>query len=147
LEIADVGERAGSAADPSQLRSEESSARARLAQMRRQIVELERQGAERERLLATRQAHRDQLDAERKAVQASLAAVEAHLRDARGETGFRGERLKVIDPGIVPQRPSSPNLALNLLAALVAGLVLPVLFLTLQMSFQQRRALTRARHA
>ena len=27
--------------------------------------------------------------------------------------GFRGERLKIIDPGIVPERPSSPNLPLN----------------------------------
>ena len=64
--------------------------------------------------------------------------IEARLRDARGETGFRGERLKIIDPGIVPERPSSPNLPLNVAAALLAGLVLPVLFLTLQMGFQQR---------
>ena len=101
---------------------------------------MDRQGAEREKLLATRQAHRDQLDAERKAGQAALAAMEARLRDARGETGFRGERLKIIDPGIVPERPSSPNLPLNIAAALLAGLVLPILYLTLEMSFQDRRA-------
>jgi uncharacterized protein involved in exopolysaccharide biosynthesis len=67
--------------------------------------------------------------------------MEARLRDARGETGFRGERLKIIDPGIVPERPSSPNLPLNIAAALLAGLVLPILYLTLEMSFQGRRAL------
>ena len=66
---------------------------------------------------------------------------EARLRDARGETGFRGERLKIIDPGIVPERPSSPNLPLNIAVALLAGLVLPILYLTLEMSFQGRRAM------
>jgi polysaccharide biosynthesis transport protein len=140
LEIADLTERAKTAADEGQWRKQESNARARLAQMRKQIQDLERQGAEREKLLATRQAHRDQLDAERKAGQAALAAMETRLRDARGETGFRGERLKIIDPGIVPERPSSPNLPLNVAAALLAGLVLPILYLTLEMSFQERRA-------
>jgi uncharacterized protein involved in exopolysaccharide biosynthesis len=140
LEIADIAERAKTAADSEELRKQESSARARFVEMRKQLQNLERQGAERERLLATRQAHRDQLDAEREAGQKSLAGIEARLRDARGETGFRGERLKIIDPGIVPERPSSPNLPLNTAAAVLAGLVLPILYLTLEMSFQQRRA-------
>ena len=66
--------------------------------------------------------------------------MEARLRDARGESGFRGERLRILDPGIVPERPSSPNVPLNVAAALLAGLVLPILYLTLEMSFQSRRA-------
>jgi uncharacterized protein involved in exopolysaccharide biosynthesis len=140
LEIADLTERTKTAADEGPWRKQESNARARLTQMRKQIQDMERQGAEREKLLANRQAHRDQLDAERKAGQAALAAMETRLRDARGETGFRGERLKIIDPGIVPERPSSPNLPLNVAAALLAGLVLPILYLTLEMSFQERRA-------
>jgi uncharacterized protein involved in exopolysaccharide biosynthesis len=140
LEIADLAERAKGAAGAGDWRQQESAARARLAQMRQQVQNLERHGAEQERLLATRQAHHDQLDAERKAGQATLAAMETRLRDARGETGFRGERLKIIDPGIVPERPSSPNLPLNVAAALLAGLVLPVLYLTLEMSFHERRA-------
>jgi polysaccharide biosynthesis transport protein len=140
LELADLTERAKNAAGAGDWQQQESNARARLLQLRKQLEDLDRQSAERERLLATRQAHRDQLDAERKAGQTALAAMEARLRDARGETGFRGERLKLIDPGIVPERPSSPNLPLNIAAALLAGLILPILFLTLQMSFQDRRA-------
>jgi uncharacterized protein involved in exopolysaccharide biosynthesis len=140
LEIADLTEGAKTAADPADLRRQVSNARVRLAEMRRQILDLGRLGAEREKLLATRQAHRDQLDAERKAGQTALAAMESRLRDARGETGYRGERLRIIDPGIVPERPSSPDLPLNVAAALVAGLVLPILYLTLAMSFQDRRA-------
>lgn len=140
LEIADINDRAKTSSAPGEMKQQESNARARLAEMRKQLQDLERQSAEREKLLATRQAHRDQLDAERKAAQGSLAAIENRLREARGETGFRGERLKIIDPGIVPERPSSPNLPLNVAAALLAGLVLPVLYLSLAMSFQERRA-------
>jgi uncharacterized protein involved in exopolysaccharide biosynthesis len=140
LEIADLADRVKTAADAGELRKQETNARARLAEIRKQMQELDRRTAEREKLLATRQAHRDQLDAEHKAGQASLVAMEARLRDARGESGFRGERLRILDPGIVPERPSSPNLPLNIAAALLAGLVLPILYLTLEMSFQGRRA-------
>jgi uncharacterized protein involved in exopolysaccharide biosynthesis len=140
LEVADLQERLKAAADPAELRRQEANAKVRLSEMRRQVQDLERQGADREKLLATRQAHRDQLDAERKSNQSALAAIETRLRDARGESGMRGERLKIIDPGIVPERPSSPNLPLNLAAALLAGIALPILFLTLEMNFQDRRA-------
>jgi uncharacterized protein involved in exopolysaccharide biosynthesis len=145
LEIADVAERLkqAPAAEQTEMRREESNARARLAEMTKQIQEFDRQNAERERVLAMRQAHRDKIEADRKAAQTALTAAEARLRDARGETGYRGERLKIIDPGIVPQRPSSPNIPLNVAAALLAGLVLPVLYLTVEMSFQEQRAASR----
>ena len=73
------------------------------------------------------------MEAERKAVQAALTAIgDAAARSARRDAGYRGERLKIIDPGIVPERPSSPNLPLNVAAALLLGLVLPILWLTLR---------------
>ena len=145
LEIADAAERAkqAGATDLAEIRKEDSNARARLAEMRKQLQDLDRQNGERERLLATRQVHHDRIEAERKTVQSALVAVEGRLRDARGESGYRGERLRIIDPGIVPERPSSPNLPLNVAAALLAGLVLPVLYLTLEMSYQEQRAASR----
>ena len=84
-------------------------------------------------------AHRERLEAERKSRQADLTASETRLREARGDAGYRGERLRIIDPGIVPQKPSSPNLVLNLLAALLAGLVLPVGYLAIEMNYQEQR--------
>jgi hypothetical protein len=51
--------------------------------------------------------------------------------------------LKIIDPGIVPEKPSSPNVPLNVAAALLLGLVLPVLYLTLAMNYQEQRAESR----
>jgi uncharacterized protein involved in exopolysaccharide biosynthesis len=140
LEIADAGERLkqASAAEQVDIRKQDGIARARLEQMRRQIQSLDAQNAGRERRLAMRQAHRDKLEAERTAAQEQLDAMDTRLREARGEAGFRGERLRIIDPGIVPERPSSPNIPLNVAAAMLLGLVLPVVFLTLRMSYQER---------
>ena len=118
---------------------EVANARARIAEMRRHLADLNAQMSGAEKSLGERQAHRDQLAADRQAGQTALASIEGRLRDARSERGFRGERLQVIDPGIVPERPSSPNVPLNLMVALLAGLLLPVLYFTLLMSFQERR--------
>ena len=87
-----------------------------------------------------RLADRERIEAERKAVQTQLTAVETQLREARGGASYRGERLKVIDPGIMPERPSSPNVPLNVAAAFLLGLVLPILWLTTQMAYQDQRA-------
>jgi uncharacterized protein involved in exopolysaccharide biosynthesis len=141
-EIADAAEREKQAT-PSELpeiRKEAGNARARLDEMRKQLQAIDRQGAERDKLLAMRMARKDQLDSDRKAGQAALSAIQTRLREARGDAGYRGERLRVIDPGIVPERPSSPNLPLNVVAALLLGLVLPILYLTLQMGYQEQRA-------
>ena len=141
LEIADAAERQKQANGPEavEISKQAANARARLDEMRKQLQALDRQSAEREKLLAARLAHRDQVDAERKAAAGALEAVEARLREARGDAGYRGERLKIIDPGIVPERPSSPNLPLNVMAALLLGLVLPVTYLTLKMNYGERR--------
>jgi uncharacterized protein involved in exopolysaccharide biosynthesis len=73
----------------------------------------------------------------------ALAAIDTRLREAQGDAGYRGERLKVIDPGIVPERPSSPNLPLNLAAALLLGVVFSILYFTLEMNFLEQRARSR----
>ena len=141
LQIAEAADREKQSppSEVASIRQETTDARARVAEMRRQIAEIDRRQAERDRTLAQRLVHREQLDAERKTRQAELAAAETRLREARGDAGYRGERMKIIDPGIVPQRPSSPNLLLNLLAALLLGLVLPVLYLAVEMNYQQYR--------
>ena len=96
--------------------------------------------AERQRVLTQRLADRDQIESQRKADETALAAMEQRLGEARGESGYRGERLTIIDPAIVPERPSSPNLPLNLAAAMLLGLLLPLVYFTLEMSYQQQRA-------
>jgi uncharacterized protein involved in exopolysaccharide biosynthesis len=133
----------GGSPESAQTRGESADAGARIAELRKQLQDLDRLAGEREKLLALRVAHRDKLDAERKAGQAGLATIEGRLREARGDSGYRGERLKVIDPGIVPERPSSPNLPLNLAAALLMGLALPLLYLAIELNFLEQRAIGR----
>jgi capsule polysaccharide export protein KpsE/RkpR len=122
-----------------QIHSDENDARARMDELRKQIEGIDRQSADREKLLAGRLADRDKLDAERKARQAALAAIETRLTQARGDAAYRGERLRIIDPGIVPERPSSPNLPLNVAVALVFGFTLPVVYLAIEMNFREER--------
>ncbi len=121
----------------------QSSTHPRSAELRRQLDALDRRSAERSRLLAERNAHRDKMDVERRAAEQALTAAEARLRDTRANSGYRGERLKIIDPGIVPERPSSPNLPLNLAAAFLLGTVLPLLYFTLAMSWEEQRSSSR----
>ncbi len=132
-------EKQASASELPQIHSEQSEARTRAETIRKQIEALDREDSERERLLAVRTAHRDRLEAERKAKQAALTAIESRLTQARGDAGYRGERLEIIDPGIVPERPSSPNTSLNIAAALLLGFTLPVLYFAVEINFQELR--------
>jgi uncharacterized protein involved in exopolysaccharide biosynthesis len=70
--------------------------------------------------------------------QSALARAERRLEEARGTMGYRGERLAMIDPGIVPERPSSPNLPLNVLAALLMGLAGAWLWVTVEFGHPRR---------
>ncbi len=107
--------------------------------LRKQLAQVEREMATKEDLLAKRLAARDSLDAERTADQKTYADVQSRMRQVRGDLGYRGERLRIIDRGIVPERPSSPNIPLNVFAALMLGIVAPVIYLTLELSYQTQR--------
>jgi uncharacterized protein involved in exopolysaccharide biosynthesis len=107
--------------------------------LRQQLAQVGRDLATQEQLLARRMAERDRVATERSASQEAYSAVEARLNEARAGLGYRSERLKIIDPGIVPERPSAPNIPLRVLAALLLGLVVPVVFLTLQLSYRSAR--------
>jgi uncharacterized protein involved in exopolysaccharide biosynthesis len=61
-------------------------------------------------------------------------------------TSTNGERLTIIDPGVVPERPSSPNLPLNVAAALLLGLIFPTVYLAIEMNLRQERVLHNLAH-
>jgi uncharacterized protein involved in exopolysaccharide biosynthesis len=143
LAAAAAREKQLSASELPQVHSEQNEARARGDELRREIDGLDKQAVEREKLLGARTAHRDQLEAERKASQAAFSTIETRLTQARGDAGYRGERLKIIDPGVVPERPSSPNMQLYLFAALLLGLALPVFFFAVEINFQELRVRSR----
>ena len=78
------------------------------------------------------------LEDRREMALSALARAERRLEEARGTMGYRGERLAMIDPGIVPERPSSPNLPLSVLAALVMGLAGAWLWVTVAFGHPRR---------
>jgi polysaccharide biosynthesis transport protein len=118
-------------------REQLQSARARLALLEKRSQELARSIGEKSALVAKRTARRDEVLAELKMAQTAYDSSTARLRDLRAASGTRGERLRVMDPGIVPQRPSSPNIPLNVAAALLVALVASILYLSFAFSFRK----------
>ena len=112
--------------------------RARAAELEKRIAELEKDIEQKSAQASNREANRQRLEAELKMAQTAAEASAARLRDLRATAGTRGERLRVIDPGIVPQRPSSPNVALNVFAALLLTLIAFVGYLTISFSYRRR---------
>ncbi|MFL6414840.1 MAG: hypothetical protein ACJ74Y_04120, partial [Bryobacteraceae bacterium] len=53
---------------------------------------------------------------------------------------FRSERLEIVDPGTVPERPSSPNIPLKLVIAFFGGLLSSLAFVTFGFSVKRLRA-------
>jgi uncharacterized protein involved in exopolysaccharide biosynthesis len=119
--------------------AEATASRARADTLRKQLAQVERELATNEELLARRVAERDHVEAERSASQQAYTTVESRLSQVRADRGYRSERLKIIDPGIVPEQPSAPNIPLNLMASLFLGLVVPVIYLTLELSYRMQR--------
>jgi uncharacterized protein involved in exopolysaccharide biosynthesis len=113
--------------------------RARAAELDKRVASLKKEIEQMSALSAQRSAARQKLESELKMAQTASESAATRLRELRATAGTRGERLRVIDPGIVPQRPSSPNVALNVLAALLLTLIALVGYLTISFSYLRRR--------
>ncbi len=131
---------AGRSSELENVRSELRFTRSRVEDLRKHGEELANEIAQRQKVFAARMSLRENLQAELKDAQANLEATESRLRDVRVALGYRGERLNIIDPGIPPERPSSPNIPLNVLGALLFGLIASVLYLTVTFGFGRRKA-------
>jgi len=119
-------------------REQLQAARARVTLLEKRSQELARSISEKSALVAKRTAKRDEVQAELRMAQAAYDSSAARLRDLRNAAGTRGERLRIMDPGIVPQRPSSPNIPLNVAAALLVALVASIVYLSFAFSFRRR---------
>jgi capsular polysaccharide biosynthesis protein len=71
----------------------------------------------------------------------SLAQYLAEQTVGMSDALTTGEQLTIIDPGVVPERPSSPNVPLNVAAALLLGLLFPAAYLAVEMNVHQQRVL------
>lgn len=127
-------------ADGQFAREQLQAARARASLLEKRSQELARSISEKSALVAKRTARRDEVLTELRMAQAAYENSAARLRDLRAAAGTRGERLRVMDPGIVPQRPSSPNIPLNVAAALLVAVVASIVYLSFAFSFTRKRS-------
>jgi uncharacterized protein involved in exopolysaccharide biosynthesis len=78
--------------------------------------------------------------AEREAARESFDAAGRRLDETRSLAVERGERLRIVDPGVVPGRPSWPNIPLMLFAAFLVALVASLFYVTLEWNYGPERA-------
>lgn len=122
------------------LARQRQAALARAAVLRKKADETARALAEKSSLLSQRTARQQEAQEELDAAQAGFESAAARLRDLEASAGNRAERLRIVDPGIIPQRPSSPNVMLNVLAAAVIALVAAMVYLSVHFAFRERSA-------
>lgn len=119
-------------------REQLQAAKARASVLEKRAQELERSVREKSALRARLDAKKAELENQLKMAQTSYDGASARLREVRSASGTRGERLRVMDPGIVPQRPSSPNVPLIVTVALFAALVASIVYLSFAFVFRRR---------
>ncbi len=73
-------------------------------------------------------------------LQLALEAAQMHLQEMRSTAGYRAERLKIFDPGVVPERPSWPNTPLMLLAAVMVALAASLLYVTFEFNYRLEKS-------
>lgn len=73
-------------------------------------------------------------------LQLALEAAQMHLQEVRSTAGYRAERLKIFDPGVVPERPSWPNMPLILLAAVLVALAASFLYVTFEFNYRLEKS-------
>jgi uncharacterized protein involved in exopolysaccharide biosynthesis len=86
-------------------------------------------------VLEQRKIRRDALEGEERSSRELWEEANEKLNDVLSSA--HGERLQIVDPGIVPDRPSFPNVPLNLAAALVLSLTGSMIWLTLSFSYSR----------
>jgi uncharacterized protein involved in exopolysaccharide biosynthesis len=128
--------------DTPALKALAQTTRARAAALQKQSAQLEREIERKTAELARAQTQRQVFEAKIRAAQTAFDSASARLRDVRGSTQTRGERIRIVDPGVVPERPTFPNAPLNVLVALASAAVAALLYLGV--TFQTQRSPFRA---
>lgn len=94
-----------------------ASTRARAESLSARVKELDQAVAAKSKLLAETSTRLEVLDADRRTKQTAYDAALRRAQELRASLSYSTERLKIIDPGTVPERPSSPRRGLYCIAA------------------------------
>jgi uncharacterized protein involved in exopolysaccharide biosynthesis len=136
---ADVAEYQQQAQTGGQFAGEQlQAARARSALLQTRSDELTRDIREKSKTLAGRIAKHDQIQGEAKLAESTYEALSNRLHDLEITAGSHAEQLRVIDPGIVPERPSWPNIPLTIAAAVFFALASSLVYLSVLFAYRRK---------
>jgi uncharacterized protein involved in exopolysaccharide biosynthesis len=131
--LADYASQPNPGAEP--VRQQMASAQARIqaiGNQRRELAGLlEKQASQ----LEARKSRRSALEDEQQAARNAYEEMRDSLNSALSWPQFRGARLQVIDPGIIPRQPSFPDTQLNVVTAFLASLTGTFAFLAMRFGY------------
>jgi uncharacterized protein involved in exopolysaccharide biosynthesis len=129
------------------LQQDIAGARARSISLAEQIATVNRDLTQKAAALAAARARTDRSQDQLRAAEAGFEAMSRRANELAGSSGVRGEQLRIIDPGIVPQQPSFPNLPLFTGGALLISAMLCLAWLSLRYGLEQQTARTLLRES
>jgi uncharacterized protein involved in exopolysaccharide biosynthesis len=119
--------------------SDTAASRARIELLQRRIGELTKAINEKSKALATQSAREENFREGLTSARTAYETAAQRLVDLRVSRGSRSEWLRVIDPGIIPQRPSSPHVPLIVIGAAALALFASFLYLTVSFGLTRGR--------
>jgi uncharacterized protein involved in exopolysaccharide biosynthesis len=114
--------------------------RARVASLEAQVAALAKTSADATTVLEGRRQRREPLDNELSVARGDYEVAKNKLAEVQSSSAYRAERLEIMDPGVIPQHPSSPNVLLNVMLAGLVSLVLSVGYLAMRFGYSRARS-------
>ena len=114
--------------------------RARVASLEAQAATIARTSADTATILETRKQRREPLDNELKSARTAYDAARNKFAEVEYSSAFHDDRLEVMDPGVEPQHPSSPNMLVNVMLAALVSLVFSVGWLAMRFGYSRARS-------
>jgi capsule polysaccharide export protein KpsE/RkpR len=113
--------------------------RARVVSLETQALAHAKASIDTANVLEARKQHRESVETELRSATAEYEMAKTKLSDAENSATYRGERLEIMDPGIVPQRPSFPNTPLSVMLAFFISIVASVGYLAIRFGYSRTR--------
>jgi uncharacterized protein involved in exopolysaccharide biosynthesis len=113
---------------------------ARLKSLEAESAELDRKLAAQSSALGAAKAREDRAADALRNAESTHEAWAKRANDTAIAAGLRTEQLRIVDPGVVPQQPSFPNVPLFTGAAFLISALLTLVYLALRFSLEQQRA-------
>jgi succinoglycan biosynthesis transport protein ExoP len=153
-DLADYEARAGTVSKETLSRAETGAIAEQIAATKARVNLLETEAKQIDKELAASTAVIERRKHDLEVLAAEVQAARAQYEESRtknndivASAAFRGERLEIIDPGVVPERPSFPNIPLNLLCALLASFGLALAYWVVVFNYTKLRANSGRRRA